>query len=189
MVAMPQPAGRTPAPPPLDRVQAFVNTVDLLDGVAETLADAETAAAWLESTGRVDGSFSLTSVELDFLVDVREAVRLLCHHNRSAEIEPSSAHGVLNAAADRCELAVDFRDGGRLRPAAAGLDRFVGELLAIIQASMLDGSWRRLKACAGCGWVFHDGSRSRISRWCSMSICGNRAKVRAHRERHSPRHR
>lgn len=40
-----------------------------------------------------------------------------------------------------------------------------------------------VKACPGddCGWVFLDRLGRR--RWCSMSSCGNRAKVRAHARR------
>ena len=34
-----------------------------------------------------------------------------------------------------------------------------------------------------CRMVFHDESRTNNRRWCSMERCGNRAKVRAHRER------
>jgi predicted RNA-binding Zn ribbon-like protein len=33
----------------------------------------------------------------------------------------------------------------------------------------------------GCGWVFADPRRRR--RWCSMAVCGNRAKARRHAER------
>ena len=39
----------------------------------------------------------------------------------------------------------------------------------------------RVKECAddrGCGWLFLD-----TSRWCSMELCGNRAKVRRHRSK------
>lgn len=44
---------------------------------------------------------------------------------------------------------------------------------------------RRLRRCAAddCGLVFHDDSRAGTRRWCSMTKCGNRAKVRAHRAR------
>jgi predicted RNA-binding Zn ribbon-like protein len=38
----------------------------------------------------------------------------------------------------------------------------------------------RVKACAGCGWLFLDGSRPGTRRWCDMSVCGNRAKARRH---------
>ncbi|HSG18327.1 MAG TPA: CGNR zinc finger domain-containing protein, partial [Anaerolineae bacterium] len=32
-------------------------------------------------------------------------------------------------------------------------------------------------------YLFIDTSRNRSRRWCSMESCGNRAKVRQHRER------
>jgi predicted RNA-binding Zn ribbon-like protein len=62
----------------------------------------------------------------------------------------------------------------------------IGALVSVIQHAMLDGRLQRLKACKHCGWVFHDASRSRSGQWCTMAICGNRAKNRAHRQRHEP---
>ncbi len=43
----------------------------------------------------------------------------------------------------------------------------------------------RLRICGGptCAWVFLDFSRKQNRRWCDMSVCGNRAKVRRHYER------
>lgn len=43
----------------------------------------------------------------------------------------------------------------------------------------------RVGQCGGaqCGWLFVDNSRARRRRWCDMRVCGNRAKVRRHRER------
>jgi predicted RNA-binding Zn ribbon-like protein len=43
----------------------------------------------------------------------------------------------------------------------------------------------RVRACDDdtCRMVYHDESRTNNRRWCSMERCGNRAKVRAHRER------
>jgi predicted RNA-binding Zn ribbon-like protein len=46
----------------------------------------------------------------------------------------------------------------------------------------------RVGECAGdwgCGWLFLDMSRNHSRRWCSMELCGNRAKVRRHYQRHS----
>ena len=42
-----------------------------------------------------------------------------------------------------------------------------------------------VKACEGtsCTLMFADHTRRRARRWCSMAICGNRAKQAAHRER------
>jgi predicted RNA-binding Zn ribbon-like protein len=41
------------------------------------------------------------------------------------------------------------------------------------------------KACEGstCTLLFVDRTRGRARRWCSMAICGNRAKQTAHRNR------
>ena len=42
-----------------------------------------------------------------------------------------------------------------------------------------------VKACEGpaCTLLFADHTRGRARRWCSMAICGNRAKQAAHRQR------
>jgi predicted RNA-binding Zn ribbon-like protein len=42
-----------------------------------------------------------------------------------------------------------------------------------------------VKACEGhsCTLVFADHTRRRARRWCSMAVCGNRAKQAAHRGR------
>ncbi len=48
-----------------------------------------------------------------------------------------------------------------------------GELLVSPQVA-------RVKACAGCGWLFLDISRPGTRRWCDMAVCGNRAKVQRH---------
>lgn len=43
----------------------------------------------------------------------------------------------------------------------------------------------RLRECASetCAWIFVDRTKNGSRRWCSMSDCGNRAKVRAYRDR------
>ena len=47
-----------------------------------------------------------------------------------------------------------------------------------------------VKACEGhsCTLVFADHTRGRARRWCSMAICGNRAKQLAHRKRLKNKH-
>jgi predicted RNA-binding Zn ribbon-like protein len=51
---------------------------------------------------------------------------------------------------------------------------------------MAEGTWERLKVCPAhdCLWAFYDSSRNRSGHWCSMKVCGNRAKARSYRERH-----
>ncbi|MGB7101291.1 MAG: ABATE domain-containing protein [Xanthobacteraceae bacterium] len=58
----------------------------------------------------------------------------------------------------------------------------IGEALAKF---VCEENFARVKACEGhsCTLVFADHTRSRARRWCSMAICGNRAKQAAHRNR------
>jgi predicted RNA-binding Zn ribbon-like protein len=58
----------------------------------------------------------------------------------------------------------------------------IGEALATL---VCDEDFAAVKACGGrgCTLVFADRTRRRARRWCSMAICGNRAKQAAHRRR------
>ena len=58
----------------------------------------------------------------------------------------------------------------------------VGEALANF---ICEENFSDIKACEGtsCTLMFADHTRRRARRWCSMAICGNRAKQAAHRER------
>ncbi len=58
----------------------------------------------------------------------------------------------------------------------------IGEALAKF---VCEDNFANVKACEGhtCTLVFADRTRRRARRWCSMAICGNRAKQAAHRSR------
>ena len=56
----------------------------------------------------------------------------------------------------------------------------VGEALAQLVSRE---NFSQLKACEGpaCTLLFADHTRGHVRRWCSMAVCGNRAKQAAHR--------
>jgi predicted RNA-binding Zn ribbon-like protein len=58
----------------------------------------------------------------------------------------------------------------------------VGEALAQLVSTE---DFSHVKACEGpaCTLLFADHTRGHTRRWCSMAICGNRAKQAAHRHR------
>jgi predicted RNA-binding Zn ribbon-like protein len=58
----------------------------------------------------------------------------------------------------------------------------IGEILARF---VCEEDFANVKACEGhsCTLIFADHTRRRGRRWCSMAICGNRAKQVAHRNR------
>jgi predicted RNA-binding Zn ribbon-like protein len=58
---------------------------------------------------------------------------------------------------------------------------------AAVAELALTGDWPRVKICPAddCQVAFYDKSRNQSRHWCSMAVCGNRAKARAHRQRAS----
>jgi predicted RNA-binding Zn ribbon-like protein len=83
---------------------------------------------------------------------------------------------------DRLELQVMRRwrsPESLLLPIGDALAKFVCE-----------EDFANVKACEGheCTLVFADHTRRRARRWCSMAVCGNRAKQAAHRSRLKNRH-
>lgn len=58
----------------------------------------------------------------------------------------------------------------------------IGEALARL---VCEDDFTQVKACEGhgCTLMFVDRTRAHSRRWCSMAVCGNRAKVTAHRSR------
>ena len=61
------------------------------------------------------------------------------------------------------------------------LDSIIWPVVKSAVDLMTSEAIKRVGQCAdeqGCGWLFWDSSRNRSRRWCDMSDCGNRAKVR-----------
>src|SRR5215208_4533273 len=102
-------------------------------------------------------------------------------------IEELTDPAALEEAARRGRLTVEFAEDGcaELVPGAPGVDGALGRIVGIVHTTMADGSWPRLKACPRhiCRWVFYDRSKNRNSRWCAMSVCGNRIKTAKYRRR------
>jgi predicted RNA-binding Zn ribbon-like protein len=71
-------------------------------------------------------------------------------------------------------------------PAEPGPMRALGPIArSIADIIMDDEAPQAVRKCAGddCVLYFYDASRTGQRRWCSMSACGNRAKVAAHLQR------
>lgn len=179
-------SGKQVAPGDLELVRQFLNTHDLEDGI-DKIATPAAMQEWLTRHG-FDPGPQLSETDVERAVALREALRALLLVNNG---EPLNGHAIpmLNSIAGQTQLAVRFDTSGRcaLGPAGDAADSVLGELLAIVFRAMANGTWSRLKACRAdtCQWAFYDRSRNRSGTWCSMAICGNRAKARAYRSRHA----
>jgi predicted RNA-binding Zn ribbon-like protein len=164
--ANPQPGGRAPAPGNLALVQAFVNSnYDLVHNHgAELFASPEALRDWLLGRGLVEAEAAIGENDLREAIHIRESLRAL----------------LMGQPAD-LRLPVTVRlseEGPGFTPATDDARGAFGLVLAYSAAAMLDGSWRRLKACKECSWAFYDHSRNGAGNWCSMKVCGGRVKQR-----------
>jgi predicted RNA-binding Zn ribbon-like protein len=161
------------APGRLALVERFVNA---------DLATPEALGGWLAEHGLAGSASAWTRADLERAVELREALRALLLANNGVAVEPvgdvgrGAPLGVRAGASGRLEL----------EPVGAGIAAPLGRLLAIVVEAQAAGTWARLKACPAedCHWAFYDASRNRSRTWCSMQVCGNRAKARAYRARH-----
>jgi predicted RNA-binding Zn ribbon-like protein len=181
-----QPAGRAPAPPPLDLVQDFVNT-EIAVWAVDDIATPDLLAEWLHVRDLISGDTTVDASSFVRARALREVLRELAKRNtRGAEPDDALREEFASIAA---ETPLRFRLGGHgevsLEPAAGGVDGAFAQILSGVFEAQASGVWKRLKSCPGphCGWLFFDASRNASSTWCSMSICGNRTKTAAYRAR------
>ncbi|MFI5930831.1 CGNR zinc finger domain-containing protein [Actinoplanes sp. NPDC051494] len=184
---MAQPGDRAPAPAALALVQDLANTADL-EGGTDRLTDPAGLTSFGDAHGLPTGG--LGDADVAVIRELREAIRDACGAHAGVAVDERSRRS-LRTVLGRGSLILEIDAAGAARtvpgPGLAPADRIIAEVAAVIAAAAADGTWPRLKACAahGCRWVYYDHSPAGRSRWCTMSICGSRAKMRAYRDRRS----
>ncbi|MGH8775642.1 MAG: CGNR zinc finger domain-containing protein [Jiangellaceae bacterium] len=180
-------ASPTSAPGRLDLVRRFVNTSDIEVGT-DTLETPEALADWLGTAGLLVGTRIAGRSDLESARNLRESFRDALAANHAGQRMTATSVDALNAAARDAGLYPVLTSEARWTsmPTASGVAGALGSLLVVVMDAMADGSWRRLKVCVNdaCRWAFYDHSRARSGKWCSMEVCGNRAKQQAWRQRH-----
>jgi predicted RNA-binding Zn ribbon-like protein len=106
--------------------------------------------------------------------------------NRATEAGPAAQVAAI-AASMRAGIQADANGRVVVVPAGSGARAALTGLLLIAAEAGTAGTWSRLKVCSAddCQWAFYDRSPTRSGCWCSMKICGSRAKSRAYRSRAS----
>lgn len=165
----------------------FAHSGDMHRGVEErellhTPAD---LGAWLSvRIERVDPDVS--DRDLSDALNLRGALTGLYLAAAAGEPLPADDVDTVNLYAATPDIPPALSGGQR--QAGAGRIR-VGQVLSTLARDAIDvfaaPDEKRVRTCDDdtCRMVFHDESRTNNRRWCSMERCGNRAKVRAHRER------
>jgi predicted RNA-binding Zn ribbon-like protein len=149
----------------------------------DLLASPGDLVRWLRAAG-LARAVSVTPDELEAARRLREAIYLIAMARSAGKAAPAQARTELNGFAKQ--------PGATLRLAEDGQMRLTGSVQALL-ASLAQDAIRllggpqsvRIRQCESptCSRLFLDNSRGRDRRWCSMSSCGNRAKVAEFRRR------
>jgi predicted RNA-binding Zn ribbon-like protein len=181
-----EPGGRPRAPGRLELLQRFINSWNHDFRPAwDRLGTQQKAQTWLRQNGLIGPGTRISAADAARLRELREAIRSLIVANVEKHFDAASA-ATLRRASRTAQLVVTTNDDGQTRLEAhrEGMDGAVAILLGIVHEAQLTGEWPRLKGCRQCEYAFFDRSKNCSAAWCAMSICGNRAKNRAHYRRH-----
>jgi predicted RNA-binding Zn ribbon-like protein len=177
----------------------FINTRPIMtDEPVEMLPDGSALARWLRAAGLVNKrecarlmrrwsapEFAAGVQELrEFRERVRETVLNMEHGDPVSPGVLKNLNGLL----------VNFPDVEEVAQVEAGIERrrhFVPEIpehafapLADAFADLLTATpVSRIRKCNSCVLHFYDTSKKGTRVWCSMNLCGNRAKVAAYADR------
>ncbi|HMS57414.1 MAG TPA: CGNR zinc finger domain-containing protein [Tepidiformaceae bacterium] len=184
---------RAPAPGALGVVQQFLNSVDIASGTDVLRTPADVSAWFAErrlfsrpGEQQADALPEVGDADFGRVLQLRTALRDIAEGNLTGRAAPSAVETV-NRIAALVPMAVRFDTDNTtlLTPLGEGAELAIGWILAITFDAMNTGTWQRLRLCAAtdCRFAFYDASRNRTGTWCSMSTCGNRAKVRAYQQR------
>ncbi|WP_301173871.1 CGNR zinc finger domain-containing protein [Actinomadura geliboluensis] len=159
----------------------LVNTLWVDDRVHRDLLDStDGLAIWLRSAG-LDDRVVADQATLDATVETREILHALLAENPSPETVDA-----FNRVLDRGALHYRLGPNGREEHPRTDDPAWLPAWLAATDYLRLTTEApARVKHCAhpDCVLYFFDATKSGTRRWCSMAICGNRAKAARHYER------
>lgn len=174
-----------PAPGDLEVLQRFLNLHEHGSDGGSAPPPAGMLRTFLVRRGLLGEEERFTSADRETALKLRAALRALILANAGEPIADQHTD-TLERIAERSGLHPHFRYGDPvLVPSSEGVTGALGQVVAFAFLARFDGTWEHLKLCADddCRAVFYDRSKNHSGRWCSMGSCGNRAKVRAFRER------
>jgi predicted RNA-binding Zn ribbon-like protein len=183
-------------PDQLAHLYDFANSLDVRHFVhhgvqhpqSDELAGPRELGAWLGKRGLSASGARITPAMFETALQLRADIRGYLGSDPAERQRNTRFNGLLNKVLKQFPLTVEAEAGHGFALRAAREDALSG--LSAIVAELYDGSIQgtlsRLKMCAAeeCRRVFYDRSKPATRRWCMSTLCGNRIKTRAYRERH-----
>lgn len=185
-----------------ERVLAFINTLRPTSAPLDTLTSYEALALWARDQHLVSAAAAerliaeskkhphQAALVLARAKEFREALNSLAEAIDAGR----QPHAATLATIGEC-LAGAYANA-RLVPhdgtlqwiasAEDDLDRILWEIGRAAGRLVISPRLARVRACAAgdCGWWFVDDTKNRSRKWCDMTLCGNREKLRRFRAKH-----
>jgi predicted RNA-binding Zn ribbon-like protein len=155
---------------PAEAIPALINLwTNAPDEAAELLQGAATLRSALRS------AFEARASGEEILAEWVKAINEILAY--------TEGHDRLEPIYDRADGAPEWRLA--LHARAQGLEWLLTAIARNGAELIAEGPRAPIRKCANpdCGLFFYDDSRTGRRRWCSMAVCGNRAKVAAHYRR------
>jgi predicted RNA-binding Zn ribbon-like protein len=170
----------------------LLNTVTRKDGkLVDSLKNGNDVLRWLDCAGWPLTQGSRPSIPPGMLKAahrLREEVRTLIEKRKAGKrIRLETLNAFLTGA--ESYLQVEIGKGGTFDLHRIWKERTAEQVLGPLAEAaaelLVEGDFSLIRRCENpdCAFWFYDLTRSHRRRWCSMSTCGNRGKVKAFRTR------
>jgi predicted RNA-binding Zn ribbon-like protein len=181
-------------PDALANLYDFANSLDVRHFIhhgvqhpqADELAVPRDLGAWMSQRGLLFTSAKITPAMFEAALQLRGSVRDYLQCDPADRGNDGDSIRALNRALKLFPLVVEAREDRMvLRPARSDALAGLSAVVAELYDGSINGTLGRLKMCASeeCRRVFFDRSKPATRRWCMSTLCGNRMKTRAYRER------
>jgi predicted RNA-binding Zn ribbon-like protein len=172
----------------------LLNTVSAREGLPVDLLDnPEDLPVWADVVGLPYARDIGVRSESE-LADLREFREVLREGLRRWRDSDSTSPGLISRlnrelARDPRHVSLRLDDGAvvtEMVSTGGALDRLCADVAASLAMMLGRDDRSRYRSCANetCRFTFYDDSKPGTRRWCSMELCGGRAKARAFRLRH-----
>jgi predicted RNA-binding Zn ribbon-like protein len=141
--------------------------------------------AWMRERGLLRRGEHVDAGDHRAALELRKTLRDFLLNPPEHRPQAKEAARQLTAVSRKFPLMLAVSDKGAVElapvPGSNALGRVLGQMIGLAGTGRL----ARLKTCASdeCHRIFFDRSKPANRHWCSSSICGNRQKTRAYRER------
>lgn len=178
----------------------LLNTKPVMDGIPqELLPDWQATVRWFQAAGMLEGARARPFAKkwegtrtaetfVEELRQFREELRKVVIDLEAGKTIPRRSVEELNRLLKmhRTYAILSERDGRLQRAESFDSKRPQDLFSPLVRAAcelLVNMDFSRLRQCEHCILHFYDTSKNATRRWCSMNLCGNRAKVAAYAQR------